>query len=80
MEALSLSLLILKHFYVQLPERVVRNKMILKKKKKKKSRKTYKFNESTENLKYNILRHFIKNTSYLSKSVLSTFFKRGEPT
>ena len=77
MEALSLSLLILKHFYVQLPERVVRNKMILK---KKKSRKTYKFNESTENLKYNILRHFIKNTSYLSKSVLSTFFKRGEPT
>ena len=41
-----------------------------KKKKKKKSRKTYKFNESTENLKYNILRHFIKNTIYLSKIVL----------
>lgn len=78
MEALSLSLLILKHFYVQLPERVVRNKTILKKKKKNLGR--HKFNESTENLKCNILRHFIKNTSYLSKSVLSTFFKRGEPT
>ena len=65
MEALSLNLLILKHFYVLLPERVVRNKMILK----KKSRKTYKFNESTENLNYNIFKTFYQKIQVIYPKV-----------